>query len=256
MDIREQSSEVDDDQVGPLDAAENCTIDESSPSCPCSISWMSPEDFFTLAHRAGLRSHDAAWMEDFNRLCEESWPLTGGESLDDRVSGHVLVSIVMDDLIRHCQQTQDSLLEMMRILQMSTHDVEPSQNTLSYRQSAGFERLSKLATKSFSSNSRQFQRSDEAYSCQLDAISEVLNSEVHLDRLCSWRKDNIDETAAREVNSLLSGSSASSSFVSWPAKDVAATSKESRHRFAALYVLMKELWMLLPMHGGYVADKL
>lgn len=71
---------------------------------PC---WLGPDDFLSLVYNAGLRGDDSIWMDEFDRL--------GGNLGDDRVNSDIFVSLVMDDLARHCQQTRNSLQDMLKI---------------------------------------------------------------------------------------------------------------------------------------------
>jgi len=82
-------------------SSDNTAVSEDSTRC------LGPDDFLTLAFSAGLRGDDEMWMEDFDRL--------GGNLGDEKVSSEIFVTLIMDDLARHCQQTRDSLQDMLKL---------------------------------------------------------------------------------------------------------------------------------------------
>jgi hypothetical protein len=82
-------------------SSDSTAVSEDSTRC------IGPDDFLTLAFSAGLRGDDEMWMEDFDRL--------GGNLGDEKVSSEIFVTLIMDDLARHCQQTRDSLQDMLKL---------------------------------------------------------------------------------------------------------------------------------------------
>lgn len=90
-------------------------VADSGPSVPriadVAGSWLEPDDFLNLVFRAGLRGDDVEWMGAFDGICQEN-----GQAPVPGIRSSAFVRLVMDDLVRRCQYTSDSLMGMLQLV--------------------------------------------------------------------------------------------------------------------------------------------
>lgn len=82
--------------------------------------WLDHEDFFSLAFAAGFKPEDAGWMDAFDEMCADE-----GCDSQSGVRADVFVRLAMNELLRRCRATSESMQEMMRLLHLPTPPREP-----------------------------------------------------------------------------------------------------------------------------------
>lgn len=152
-----------------------------------SLCCLDSDDFLSLAFGAGLRSNDASWMDDFNRV---------GDLGDDKVGSEVFVSLVMDDLVRHCQQTRDSLQDMLKLTtapstpsDVSTEAIVAPEKAFARRNELGDIMPLQLHLKEKLDTHETLQKTDDNKEDKREELAATQDSP----RLRVWKKTAMDE---------------------------------------------------------------